>query len=172
MVFMNDALSGLIRFFPKSFLTAFLGTKWVYIIQDKEIVVRSWREDRFGEEQVFSQSAAGQTEFGIFLSRPDLEQHTAYVLVDLIDEELQTHNIPGLRGAARKGLIERRLERLFRQTSYRRAVTQGRVSGGAERILFSGLTSPHLVRPWLQILQEKNIRIAGMWSIALSGVSI
>ena len=167
MVFMNDALSGLIRFFPKSFLTAFLGTKWVYIIQDKEIVVRSWREDRFGEEQVFSQSAAGQTEFGIFLSRPDLEQHTAYVLVDLIDEELQTHNIPGLRGAARKGLIERRLERLFRQTSYRRAVTQGRVSGGAERILFSGLTSPHLVRPWLQILQEKNIRIAGMWSIAL-----
>ena len=140
----------------------------VLILRDKEITVYLWLGDRFDDGARFAQSNAGQQAFAHFLAKTKLSG-TAYLLADMIDDELLVETIPILRRGDRKGLVNRRLERMFRHTPYRRASFQGRQVGGGERVLFSALTTPNLVQPWVEQLRGSGMVIAGLWSVSLLG---
>ncbi|MBF0401520.1 MAG: Flp pilus assembly complex ATPase component TadA [Magnetococcales bacterium] len=70
-------------------------------------------------------------------------------------------------GGNRAAVLERRLERIFPGTPLRRGVSQGYDREGGEWILFSGLTRPELVTPWLAALQQAAQPLAGIWSLQL-----
>ncbi|MEO5354042.1 MAG: GspE/PulE family protein [Magnetococcus sp. XQGC-1] len=131
------------------------------------LTVYRWSQGIFQDGQSFGKSDLGLAEFAAFLAR-DCSRAPVFVLVDVIEEELRAEIVPKLLGSNRRELLERRLRRFFRMTPYRRAVSQGEVGEG-ERILFSGLVNPDLVRPWMDCLLANRTPVVGIWSVQLLG---
>ncbi len=140
---------------------------WLLLLQDREVRLRPVGNSQADTEEIFSQSPEGQQKFRTFFRQEYLPQGSIILLADLIDDALHHQTIPSLQFYNRHGALKKRLERLFRHTPYRRATPQGRLPSGKEQILFSGLTEPRMVQPWISILQEEGRPIAGLWSIPL-----
>lgn len=136
------------------------------ILRDKEMAAYVWLGDRFDPGGAFAQTPEGLESFARFL---DTHAHAGavYPLVDMLEEELRTETIPHLNWANRAGLVAQRSERLFRHTPYRHAEFQGNQAGNVERVLFSALTAPALVTPWLDLVGQRGWVVAGLWSVAL-----
>ncbi len=132
------------------------------LISREALVVFHWANGSFEEQDRFSQNGDGHSRFKAFLAKAG-RTHPVFVLVDVIEEEMKGEVIPRLRGMDRNRLLNRRLERLFAATPYRRAVSQGKGKEG-EQILFSGLVNPGLITPWLAELKEMKAWVVGLWS--------
>ena len=114
--------------------------------------------------QSFIDDAQGQEKFAAYLQ---LHRDPAYLLTDLVEEDFRHETVPHLRGSERTALIRRKLEQCYRNTPFRQAVALQRHKDGRrdDDILFSALTNPALITPWLNILQSHNIPLAGIYSI-------
>ncbi len=132
------------------------------VVSRERLVVYHWDNGVFEEQGRFAQDEEGHAGFEKFLQDKN-DGHPVFVLVDVIEEEMKGELIPRLRGGDRKRVLDRRLERLFMATPYRRAVSQGKGMDG-ERILYSGLVNPGLITPWLTILRERKVVVVGLWS--------
>lgn len=141
--------------------------KRIFFLSDQWLTICDWKNGVFSDVRQFPQGEESAIADFILLMRQETTKKPIYILVDVIEEELRREIIPRLRGTNREVVLERRLGRLFPGTPLRRAVSQGRDPKGGERFLFSGLTKPTLVTPWLQALQETGHLIAGVWSVQL-----
>jgi len=92
---------------------------------------------------------------------------TTYFLTDLVEEDFRQEFIPHLHGRNRAALLARKFEHFYRHTSFHCATHLGRKKSGRrdDDTLFSALTNPHLITPWLKILQIHKIPLAGIYSV-------
>ena len=85
------------------------------------------------------------------------------ILIDFGEETYETEVLPRVRGADRRALVARRLAQCFPQPAWARADTlpdKPRRRGTAtERVLFSGLTRPDRLTPWIDALYSGDARI-------------
>ncbi|MDD5471059.1 MAG: hypothetical protein PHP05_04010 [Sideroxydans sp.] len=114
--------------------------------------------------QEFSNDADGRVQFASFLEQ---HRHPAYLLVDIIEEDFHLESIPHLIGPSRKSIIDRKFEQYYRSTPFRQATLLKRQDEGRrdDEFLFSALTNPQRITPWLEALLEKHIPLAGIYSI-------
>lgn len=123
-----------------------------------------WNGKGLSFEHEFSNDADGREQFAVFL-----EQHRnpTYMLVDIIEEDFHLETIPHLIGPSRKGLIDRKFEQYYRSTPFRQATLLKRQDEGRrdDEYLFSALTNPQRITPWLETLLEKRVPLAGIYSI-------
>ena len=93
---------------------------------------------------------------------------SAYLLTDLVEEDFRHETVPHLHGSERTTLIQRKLEQYYRNTPFRQALTLQRGKDGRrdDDMLFSALTNPALIMPWLDIMLAHNMPLAGIYSIA------
>ena len=91
------------------------------------------------------------------------------LLVDVSDEDFQMASIPRLGRRDRARLLQRRLEQMYRTTSYCAAARQGWKDAGRheEDILFSALPDGGWVDQWLDLLEEYGHVLSGIVSPAL-----
>jgi hypothetical protein len=91
------------------------------------------------------------------------------ILINSRHEEYRQERIPKLRGNDRQSLLEHKRKRLFPASPYTAAVLQGdsRKNPQQERVLFSCLTAPDLIQPWIKVLLEAHIAITGICSLPL-----
>ncbi|MFZ6758773.1 hypothetical protein ACO0K9_16330 [Undibacterium sp. Ji50W] len=141
--------------------------KHLLYLTNNQLVATVWDKDVFSTEKTFSNYASGWLAFSEYL-----ELHRdipAYLLTDLVEEDFQRENIPHVFGRARNSLIQRRLNTLYRDTPFHKASHQGRAHEGRkdDQMLFSALTNPILIKPWLEQLHAKKIDVAGIYSVAL-----
>ena len=142
------------------------GRKRLLLITDQHLTVYDWENGLFQELGHFSQEER-ELDFFEATVEADRDGMPIHILVDVIEEELRREVIPRLWGSNRDAVIQRRLARLFHGTPYRRSVAQGRQPDGREQLIFSGLTNPALVAPWIACLGERSIPVAGIWSLQL-----
>jgi len=124
----------------------------------------TWRNGELAEAAQFPHDAAGLELFTAFVINTG---GLASLLVDLVEEDFRQESVPHLRGSERGALIRRKLEQHYRNTPFRQAITLQRQSGGRcdDDMLFSALTNPALITPWLNILQAHYIPLSGIYSI-------
>lgn len=91
------------------------------------------------------------------------------LLVDVSDEDFQMASIPRLGRRDRAKLLQRRLEQLYRTTSYCTAARQGWKDTGRheEDIVFSALPDGSWVDQWVDLLEEYGHVLTGIVSPAL-----
>ncbi|MEO7496799.1 MAG: hypothetical protein ABIT83_03560 [Massilia sp.] len=136
-----------------------------YVTQD-QLCACQWRRGRLGEPVRFGADAAGLAAFGAYL---DAHADTpAYLVADLVEEDFQRLSLPHVGGRAGRGLVARRLRQLYRDTPYRQARVQGReVAGRRDDLwLFSALTNPASVQPWVDALEQRRVPLAALYSAA------
>lgn len=91
----------------------------------------------------------------------------ACLLVDLIEEDFRQETVPHLVGAKRRALLQRKFEQFYRTTPFRQAALLQRQTVGRrdDDMLFSALTNPALIMPWLDIVLARRIPLAGIYSV-------
>ncbi len=91
------------------------------------------------------------------------------VIVDSIQEQYQIVRLPHVFGKDRTDLWQHKKKRLFEETPYAYAVVQARESKGRkdDKVLFTAITKPQLLLPWLKLINQFKIPIKGIFSLPL-----
>ncbi len=112
----------------------------------------------------FSGSPDGQKDFAKFLKTAHCR---TYLLVDLIEEDFRQETVPHLFGSSRKALLARKFDQFYRGTPFHQATLLQRQKTGRrdDDMLFSALTNPSLIKPWLDILLAQQTPLAGIYSV-------
>ncbi len=112
----------------------------------------------------FNNSQEGRENFAAFLQSV---KHPVYLLVDLIEEDFRQETVPHLIGRSRSALLQRKFEQFYRGTPFHQATLLLRQKTGRrdDDMLFSALTNPALITPWLAIMRAQQIPLAGIYSI-------
>lgn len=138
----------------------------VLYISNSHAVMYEWHGGRLLAPVVFKADVDGQDAFEQYVKTDT--GTVVSVLVDIVEEEFRNELVPHVSGRDHAILVRRRAEQAFRLTPYRLAVVQGRRPDGKreDEVLLSGLTNPEPVKPWLEILNESKVPVAGMYSVA------
>jgi hypothetical protein len=116
------------------------------------------------DQREFSDSADGRADFADFLRTLHCP---TYLLTDLIEEDFRLETIPHLIGKSHRALLQRKFDQFYRGTPFQQATLLQRQKTGRrdEVMLFSALTNPNLITPWVDILLEHKIPLAGIYSV-------
>jgi len=137
------------------------------LLSSDKLAVYHWYRGKLGNSYLFGTDETGRRNFARYLQQtPD---YPIYVLVDIMEEEFRTDTIPHVFGSDRKALIKRRQSRLFKETVYFHTQIQGREEQGRRdsKVLFMALSNQEIIRPWLEILEQHKVPLAGMSSLPL-----
>jgi hypothetical protein len=92
------------------------------------------------------------------------------IVADVAGEDFHEDQIPFLRGADREAVVQRRLAQRYRDTRLAAALSLGHVSTPErrnERLLLASFTNTNQVAPWLDVLEDSDARLAGVYSVPL-----
>lgn len=123
-----------------------------------------WNNGDLSAPQRFDEGAEGREQFSIFLKA---HNNPVCVLTDLIEEDFSYETVPHVRGNDRTSLLQRKLEQYYRNTPFRQAHIQRRQANGRRdnEVLFSALTNPALIMPWLDTMLQLYTPITGIYSV-------
>jgi hypothetical protein len=115
-------------------------------------------------QQDFTDTPGDRDGFASFL---ESARCPTYLLTDLIEEDFRHEIVPHLTGGNRTALLKRKFEQFYRGTSFHQATVLQRQKTGRRDVdmLFSALTNPALITPWLNILNASQIPLAGIYSV-------
>jgi hypothetical protein len=127
------------------------------ITQGKRIVAR--RE--------FAVSGIGAAEFERYLSA--YVDVPTYLFTDLSEEDFRLDTVPHVGARDREAIVSRKLGQIFRSSPYRHAVMQGREPEGRrdDRVIYTAITNPELLRPWVDAIERHAIPLVGIYSAAV-----
>ena len=140
-------------------LLLFLGAEW--------LSAHPWRQGRLQGGQTFANDAAGREAFAELLRQ--YPRTTCYLLTDLVEEDFRFESIPHVSGKDHADIVGRKFEQFYRNTPLRHAQVQYREQEGRrdDVMLLSALTNPALITPWLELMLEREISVAGVYSVPL-----
>lgn len=138
--------------------------KTLIFLSAEHFHVHTWKNGALSGARSFADSHEGREQFATFLQA---HRGPAYLLTDLIEEDFRHEIVPHLRGSERTELIQRKFEQFYRNSPFRQALLLRRLKEGRrdDDILFSALTNPPLILPWLGIMQEQFTPVAGVYSV-------
>lgn len=119
---------------------------------------------RIAMQYEFSDSPDGHDAFTVLLQSV---KYPTYLLVDLIEEDFRQETVPHLIGGKRAALLQRKFEQFYRATPFCQATLLQRQKGGRhdDDMLFSALTNPALIMPWLEIMLAQRTPLTGIYSV-------
>jgi len=132
------------------------------------MVAQEWNGSNLKNSVFFEPDEQGFDLFKTYLN--SINHEPIRLLVDLIEEEFRQVTIPLVSGGDRKALIERNLEKFFRNSKFRHAFRQSIVkkkNRKEENLIFTGLTNPELIEPWLDVIEATKIPLAGIISLPI-----
>lgn len=124
----------------------------------------TWRQGVLSAPLRFDDNPNGREQFAAYLQS---QRDPAYLLTDFIEEDFRYETVPHLRGNERDALILRKFEQYYRNTPFRQALTLQRQAEGRrdDKMLFSALTNPALILPWLSTMLAHSMPVVGIYSI-------
>lgn len=116
------------------------------------------------DQREFPDSVDGHADFADFLRTIHCP---TYLLTDLIEEDFRLETIPHLMGKSHRALLQRKFDQFYRGTPFQQATLLQRQKTGRRDadMLFSALTNPSLITPWVDILLAHKIPVAGIYSV-------
>lgn len=116
-------------------------------------------------ERRFLADEGGVEEFAEMLATaPRGTQYSA--LIDVADEGFNVELVPAIHGRDRAAMLQRKLTQQFYGSPYAAYLALGRERQGRrdERVLFSALTRPAQLEPWITALVTAKVRVRGVHS--------
>ena len=126
-----------------------------------------WRSGVLSIEEAFPASETGRQQFIAYLAK---NSHGIFsLLVNVSEEGFHIETIPFLRGTDREKVIERKLEQIFFNPTLGTSLSLGseKTRRRDERILLAALTDSVFFSPWLEIIQDTEVALSGLYSLPL-----
>lgn len=147
--------------------------KRLFYYSGYRLTVFHWINGKFAGNYYFDPTEAGREEFSHYLEKTP--RVPSRVLIDVIEEDFRIETIPHTFGADRKALVQRQIDRFFRNSGdFVWHECQGREKTGRrdDRLLMAALTNPNMLRPWLALIGAANVAVRGIWSLPLLSTKI
>ena len=132
------------------------------------MTVLHWRGKSFAGAGSFEPDEEGFEKFRHYLLSS--AKTPTKMLIDVIEEDFRQDTIPHVYGKDRKAVISRLIDRYYRSSrQYTYSEIIGRQKSGRKdfKVLIGAITNPGLVMPWIQIIDECDIALSGIWSLPL-----
>ncbi|MGO4377693.1 hypothetical protein AB4Z19_05440 [Pseudoduganella sp. RAF19] len=141
--------------------------KQIFYVTSERLWACQWRRGELTAIASFEPGRDGLTAFANYLA-----QHgrvPAFLIADLVEEDFQRQLLPHVTGRAGRDLLARRVAQAFRDTPYRTALQQGRDEEGRrdDRVLLTALTNPALLATWIDVIEQQQTPLAGVYSATL-----
>ena len=116
------------------------------------------------QQHDFSETQESRDNFATFLQT---EKCPTYLLTDLIEEDFRHEIVPHMTGSKRTALLQRKFDQFYRGTPFHQATQLRRLKTGRRDVdmLFSALTNPSYITPWLNIMLDQKIPLVGIYSV-------
>lgn len=139
----------------------------IFYFSGYRMTVFDWDEKTLISSRDFLPNTSGFEDFEYLLQQST--KMPAKLLVDMIEEDFRRESIPHVNLFDRKNLINRLIDKHYRDETYVHAKVLDRSKLGRkdDRVLLSALTNTALLAPWLERIEQCNARLAGIWSIPL-----
>lgn len=136
----------------------------------EQLTAFAWRSGRLTQEGQFMANAPDQESFGKYLAK---NRHGRFsLLVNLAGEDYVSESIPLLWGRDRQRLITRKGLQHFPAPALYSTISLARqkTARKSETLLISALTEARQFQPWLQIIDDSEAALTGIYTTAqLSG---
>jgi len=126
-----------------------------------------WTAGALREEGSFLPGEQGVAAFSEYLRSH--RDSNFYLLADIAEEGFQLESLPYTQGADRRALLARKLGQYFYGSPFATTISFGREKIGRrdEKVLFTALTRPPLLDPWLAAMRQAEVALVGVYSLPL-----
>jgi hypothetical protein len=136
---------------------------FLYLTNDRLTCFR-WQRGGILSSESFPVQDVAPREFDKYLFKH--RRDPVYFLLDLTEEDFRLETIPHLRGSDQQAVLNRKLGQVYRNSTFRHAIIQGRDAEGRrdDRVLYHGITNPDLPKVWLTAMERVGVPIEGIYS--------
>lgn len=140
-----------------------MAQKLLICISVNGVIAARWKGGRLADCTAFTNDDEGLAGFREYASAS--AGAPAFIIVDAIEEDYRFETLPHASGSDRAQMVERKLRQYYRGSQYSSASLVGRDSTKRkdDRFLFSALTNPDIVAPWLAAVNECGLPVAGIY---------
>jgi hypothetical protein len=142
-------------------------TKIVLCATSSQLTAGIWRLGKLQSYQVFHNDEQGHQDFSHFLQ--EHSHITVYLLADAIEEDFRLETLPHTAGNARRELVERKLNQLYRGTTYRAAhfINREKDKRKDDRFLFISINNTDFLQGWMQCIEAQQAPLAGVYLLPM-----
>jgi hypothetical protein len=138
----------------------------LYVLSNK-LTAGIWRMGKLVSYQTYQNNEQGHEEFSKFLQ----SQHSKplFIVVDVVEEDYHLETIPHSTGKARREMLERKLNQMYRTTGYRTAQFIGREPDKRkdDRYLYTALTNAESLQVWIDKIEERQASLVGVYLLSM-----
>ena len=142
--------------------------KRIFYYSGYRLSVFHWQNNECIASYTFNPGDEGLEKFHTYLHAT--ANTPVRILVDLIEEDFKKENIPHVGAADRNAIFSRIIDRQYRKnTDFAtfRVVDREKTGRKDDVILYSVLSNPEILDPWLGPMKDAGIAISGIWSLPL-----
>ncbi|MEX0959680.1 MAG: hypothetical protein WDZ63_10380 [Burkholderiales bacterium] len=149
-----------------------MAAKLLLCIAADQATVAVWRQRRLTAIRRFENNQDGLIAFGNYLR--EARGLPVRIMVDTLDEDYRFETLPHASPRDRAQMANRKLRQLYRATPYAAWSVQGSIAGKRreDRYLFSALTDPEQLAPWLRAIDLHRTPVAGIHPLPMVMLSL
>lgn len=141
--------------------------KLVLCATSNSLLAGLWRAGKLQGSQAFNNDDAGQKAFAEFLN-----QYTnipVYLMADAVEEDYRLERVPHTTGAAKKELVNRKLNQFYRGLVYRTAHFVNRETSKRkdDKYLFVALNNAGFLQAWVDLIVVAKAQLAGIYLLPM-----
>jgi hypothetical protein len=149
-----------------------MAAKLLLCISADQATAAIWRQRKLTSIRRFENNQDGWIAFGNYLRAA--RGLPARIMVDTLDEDYRFETLPHASPRDRAQMANRKLRQLYRATPFAAWSVQGSIAGKRreDRYLFSALTDPELLAPWLRTIELNRTPVAGIHPLPMVTLSL
>ncbi len=144
-----------------------MANKFLLSISVNGATAARWKGGRLHDCESFANDDQGLARFRDYAAAS--AGTPAFMIVDAVEEDYRLETLPHASGSDRAQMVERKLRQYYRSSPYCAASLIGRDSSKRrdDRFLFSALTNPEIVAPWLSALVNAGLPVGGIYLLPM-----